>query len=303
VLRTLATPPFPTDFLPTWAIDADEIALVTRQKVDRSFGGFVNFVTRMDVQGHAHAFFTYRSHEGCGGGTSDPAARLYWQETGFGGDAPRMSWSVKQGLAAYTASCAGGVNVIDLRTGRTQSHPHWMEPALSARGTVAAVGLASSPPPTPAVIVVDLRSGRTSHTVARGELPAWSPDGSSLYFVYRHTVRTLPARLPQNGPISLPVYRSAVMQARADGSHATSLFSADAYGFGPLNLVNGGQVLLFSRIENDWNLWRHRSQRGVLPIGPGYTSPYFPQVAVMRWDRGGGLRIIERNAGQPAVQP
>jgi hypothetical protein len=303
VLRTLATPPIPTDFWPSWALDADQIAFVARQQVDRSYGGFRNIVMRMDVNGRTHPLFTYLSHEGCGGGTPDPAEQRYWQEVGFEGDAPRMSWSVTQGIAAYTASCAGGMNITDLHTGRTQSHPHWIEPALSLRGTLAVAAPRSASPPRPAVVLVNPHTGRILRVAGRGELPGWSPDGNSLYFIDRTQVRTLPARDTGGHPFPLPVFRSAVLRANADGGHAAPLFSTDAFALGPLNLVNSGQALIFSRVENDWNLWRHRSKNGTLPIGPGYTSPYFPRVDVMRWDRGGRLRVIESNAGRPVVQP
>jgi hypothetical protein len=301
VLRTLATVPAPTDFWPSWAIDADQIAFVAAQRTDQAYGGFRNMVYRSDITGHKTFLFTYLSHEGCGGGTGDPAEALYWGETGFGGDRPSMSWSMARSLAAYTASCAGGVNLTDLGTRRTRHFGSWKEPALSARGVLAVVNQHFSPahPSAETIFLVSPSSGSVVRRVAEGELPLWSRSGTSLYFVQRRPGAVLHATDAFKNPRDLRIFTSAIEQAHADGTHVTRVFSADAFGFGALNLTSDGRSLIFSRVDNDWALWRHR-HGNVLPATQG---PYAPTVRILRLDLGRGTSTLATNAGNPAVQP
>lgn len=301
VLRTLATVPAPADFWPTWAIDADQIAFVAAQRTDQAYGGFRNIVDRMDIGGHRTHLFNYKSHEGCGGGTGDPAEALYWGETGFGGNRLTMTWSMAQGVAAYTASCAGGVNLTDLRTLRTRNFRSWQEPALSTRGALAVAGASFSPdrPSAPSIMIVNPRSGGLVHGVAAGELPAWSPNGKFLYFVHRTPGPILQASDAYRNHRELHIIRSKVDRARADGTHITELYSTDAFGLGTLNVTRDGASLIFSRVDNDWALWRHR-QGNVLPATLGR---YAPQVRILRLSIGRGESILAMNAGSPVVQP
>lgn len=59
VLRDLASVPGPTDFWPSWALDGDQIVYISRQSIDRKYGGFDNSVSFMGVTGRGHLLFTY----------------------------------------------------------------------------------------------------------------------------------------------------------------------------------------------------------------------------------------------------
>lgn len=230
VLRTIATLPVPADFWPAWAIDVDQIAFVAAQRTDQAYGGFRNVVDRMDIAGHRTHLFNYKSHEGCGGGTGDPAEALYWGETGFGGNRPAMTWSLSQGTAAYTASCIGGVNLTDLRTLRTHNFRSWQEPALSQRGDLAVAGAFFSPnhPSAQSIMIVNPRSGRLVRSLAAGELPVWSPNGKFLYFVHRTPGPILQATDAYRNRRELRIFHSTIDRARADGTHISELYSTDA---------------------------------------------------------------------------
>jgi hypothetical protein len=97
----------------------------------------------------------------------------------------------------------------------------------------------------------------------------------------------------------LRVFTSAIGQAQADGTHVSGLFAADAFGLSALNLTRDGRSLVFSRVDNDWALWRHRTGN-VLPPTQG---PYAPTVRILRLDLGRGVSMLATNAGRPAVQP
>jgi hypothetical protein len=132
VIRTLATGiPGQADFWPGWAIDADQIAFVAGNTNTR------HRVERVDTSGHRTFLFSYASSGGCGGGSDNPSEIAYWNEVGYQGNRPAISWSVKQHLAAYASGCGGGVNVTNTQTGVTGTNRAWDDPALSARGTLA----------------------------------------------------------------------------------------------------------------------------------------------------------------------
>jgi hypothetical protein len=97
----------------------------------------------------------------------------------------------------------------------------------------------------------------------------------------------------------LRIFTSAVEQARGDGTHVSRIFAADAFGCSALNLTRDGRSLVFSRVDNDWALWRHRTGN-VLPPTQG---PYAPTVRILRLDLGRGTHTVAANAGRPAVQP
>ena len=87
---------------------------------------------------------------------------------------------------------------------------------------------------------------------------------------------------------------------KADGRQ-TTLFSTDAYGFGPLNVLPGGSGLVFSQIDNAWALWR-AARNGVLPTTASPSgSKYAPAIAVRRLDTGKAPVTLATNAGSPAT--
>jgi Tol biopolymer transport system component len=307
VLRTLAQPVASADFQPGWATDADQIAYVAWQKFLKNGAKPYNAVDVVDVQGNKRSLWGYRSTgEGCGGGTSDPAAQKYSAETGFGGVPQSLVWSTSRHLAIYSASCAGGLAMIDLRTRQTHllgqaSHP-WNEAALSRNGILAAtVGACAPTRCSTKITLVNTKSGAIVGNAGAGELPAWSLDGRTLYFTEQTPGKVLQLKDQLGNKVQLVTNITSIWRANANGTHLLRLVSADAYGFGPLSLTPDGTSLIYSSVDNDWNLYNHRL------AGNRYTDAllkqYGPKVQVMRFDSGKRPVVIAPSAGQPAVQP
>jgi Tol biopolymer transport system component len=307
VLRDLAILPQSADFFPTWALDANQIAYVASENWPKSASAPLNTVNVADVLGNTHVAWRYRSTgEGCGGGSPDPADAVYWQETGFGGTPPSMQWSISRHQAIYSASCAGGLYLTDTRTRSTralgQQGSRWNEAAISRAGKLAAVvetcpkGICSR-----RVVLVNLNSGAIVRSIAAAQLPRWSADGQTLYFVKRVGGRTLHLQDESGNKYGFQTETSEIWRANGDGSHQLRLLSEDAYGFGPLSLTPDGHSIIFSRVDNDWGIFQHRL------AGNRYTTAivakYGPKAAIQRFDSGHLPIFIANDAGSPAVQP
>lgn len=305
VVRTLATAQFPADFNPSWAIDADRIVFVASSK-PASGGAFQHTVKTVDVHGHQAFGWNYRSVEGCGGAAPDPAASMYWAETGLGGVAPSMQWSIGQHLAIYSQSCRGGLNLTDTRTGVNRPlglrPATWNEASLSTLGTLAVTtqDCNSIPNCDTRIVLINTHSGAIVRTVGRGELPSWSRDGSILYFVQRTKSKILRLMDSTGRVMEIPTYNSAVWRANASGLQPRKLVHVSAYGFGPITTTNQGRTILFSRVDNDTNLWRHRLRNG--SFTPRLLALYGPTVRIERLDAAGMTTLVAA-AGQPVAQP
>jgi Tol biopolymer transport system component len=215
-------------------------------------------------------------------------------------------WSTGRHLAIYSASCAGGLAMTNLRTGKThllgQNRQRWNEAALSRNGILAAtIGTCTPSRCASRITLVNTASGAIIGNTGRGELPTWSPDGHTLYFVEQTPGKVLPLQDPLGNKLQLVTFVTSIWRANADGTHVLRLVSSDAYGFGPLNVTPDGASLIYSSVENDWGLYNHRI------AGNRYTDQilkqYGPKVQVMRFDSGRQPVAIAPNAGQPAVQP
>jgi hypothetical protein len=306
VLRTLASLPESTDFDPAWANDTDQIAYVAWQKQHANNRPY-NAVNAVDVTGHKRFLWGYFSTgEGCGGGTADPAAYTYWGETGFGGVPQSLQWSVSRHIAIYSASCAGGLQLADLRTGNSHALGQsarlpWNEAALSHAGILAATVTRCARQCTTSITLVNTASGALIRNIGPGELPSWSPDNRTLYFTRRAPGRTLHMIDGSGNRVGFQTFVSSIWRANADGTHVLRLLSENAFAFGPLNVTPDGRSLIYSRVDNDLNLYNHR-----LP-GDRFTDQmvklYGPTVNVERFDSGQRPVVIAPNAGRPAVQP
>ena len=301
-LRTLAQADPEADFPPTWASDGDQIAFAAAPSGDLR-QPMRHVVERVDMQGHAQPLFTYSSHEGCGGGTSDAAEQRYFQAIGGFGIAPRMQWSLTAHRALYTASCAGGVNLTDTRTGATQKLASVDNTAtLSPSGVLA--GMLGRNGAGTSQIAIGRLGSEAYDVAATGELPLWSNDGKYVYFVQRTQGGVYPLTDALGNRNAFPIYTSAVWRLNADGSNPVRLLSESAFGFGPLQSSRDGHLLFFERIDNNTALWQHR-----LP-GNRYTqalaAQYPPAISVLRLDLSGPtatVTTVAMDAGQPAVQP
>src|SRR5207244_3903001 len=101
-----------------------------------------------------------------------------------------------------------------------------------------------------------------------------------LYFVRRVQSGVLNLQDELGNKVPMPTYSSSIWRANADGMHPVRLLSQEAQSFGPLRLTSDGRSLILSRVDNVWDLWRHR-----LP-GDRYTyalvRQYGPQVQIER---------------------
>jgi hypothetical protein len=305
VLRTLASPTTTAVFQPSWAADADLVAYVaTTTPAAPALGGVIDHLWSIDPRGRRAPLWSFFEAVGCGGGTSDPSEQLLWRETGFGSVAMTFNWRTTQHLAVYTPTlCVGSVDVTDTRTGRTGplgQHPSaWHEGVLAPNESVVAAMISAGQART--VVSALPTPGALGRAAAPGELPAWSRDGRTLYFVRRTPGPVLHMRDSLGNETDSQTYTTAVWQGRADGSGLRQIASFDAFGTGPLHLAPDGHSLVFARVDNSWALWRHRLAGNV--VTPALLARYGPRVAVVRLGIGGTLRTLVADAGQPAVQP
>lgn len=308
VIRTLATGlPDSVDFYPGWAMDTDQIAFIARQQ--QASNRPHNVVQRVDVAGHRAAAWTYNSQgEGCGGGTGIPAEAALWAETGFGDRLPTLQWSLGGNLAVYSPSCAGGIAVTNLRTGRTRDFGigtgyTWTEGALAPSGRLAVSVRTNSPTSTTAssrIVLVNPYSGKVTVQVGTGEHPHWTAGGRTLVYVLRKPDRILHMTDRNGNHLDDTVYATSIWQADANGTHPRRLVTMDAYGTGVPTATADGRTLVFSRVDNDWKLWQHRGPRNVVST----VAANNPMVRIQRLDLPSGkLRTLQSNAGRPAVQP
>lgn len=302
LIRTLATGIPLADFYPHWAIDGDRIVYVTAQS--DSGGVFHNTVATVDPDGRRGAGWRYDSHEGCGGGTPDPAQQLLDQEVGFGAVRQSMQWSIARHLAVYSASCASGLNVTDTNTGKTQQlDPRgqtWTEAALSPQGKLALMTVPQAGG-TRSVALTTPVAGAHWAIVAHGELPIWSRDGKTIYFEHRTVVKQLPLTDQLGNQFLGLQERTGIWRANADGSSATLLIGQDAFGFGALNLTPDGKALIFSSVDNETGLLLHLPAKGRLT--QALLQQFGPRVRLQRYDIGAAVATLLVGAGMPAVRP
>jgi hypothetical protein len=151
------------------------------------------------------------------------------------------------------------------------------------------------------VVLAPPRPGALGRAIAPSELPAWARDGRVLYFVRRTPGPLLHLRDSLGNAVNSQTYTTAVWQGQADGSGLRQIATFDAFGTGPLQLAPDGRSLVFARVDNSWELWRHRLAGGV--VTQALLARYGPRVAVVRLGLDGTLRTLVADAGQPAVQP
>lgn len=152
---------------------------------------------------------------------------------------------------------------------------------------------------TAEIVLTDLRPGTPARIIGAGESPVWSPDGRYLFFQQR-----IPAQVLGTSDNSWvhTAFRTSIMRARADGTGLTRLITIDAYTLGPLRPTTDGRSLIFSRIDNPWDLWRHRLPDGTVPYS--MVGRYGPKVSIQRFNIARrNLTVLVRGAGRPGVQP
>lgn len=290
--------------LTSWAIDGDQIAYVATNSSSSSTAR----VEQVDTSGNVvHEYPLALTGGGCGGGPNVwVTRRLYWNETGYEGVPATLSWSIRQQLAAIAPTCehVTSTSAGAMRVGGGE------EGALSTRGLLAGIGgTCTLPPETDFFFCLYISDTRTGHLVAnlgQGELPSWSPDGRVLYFVRSTPTAPLtvvgPVPYLGEATVKYQTYITSIWRVNADGSGLKRLASMNAYGVGPLQVAQDGHTVVFSLVDNVWNLYHH-----LLP-GNRYTqqimSRFGPHVSIRMLDlTTGKVTIVVRDASRPAAQP
>ena len=177
----------------------------------------------------------------------------------------------------------------------------WNEATISRAGRLAVLAQHCVRVCTQSIVVVSLRSGAVVGTIPGGELPTWSADGQTLYFVKQVPGRTLYLKDSSGNNLGFQTQTSQIWRANGDGSHPLKLLAEDAFGFGTLNLTPDGSAIIFSRVDNDWGIWQHRLAGN--RFTPAIETQYGPKVQIQRFDSGHLPVTIVANAGRPAVEP
>ena len=295
--RTLATGISEDDFPPAWAIDGDTILY------ERSGGAAptTHTVSMVDLSGRSTLLWRFAGREGCGGGAPFAPEYLQWREVGLNGVAGGMQWSMARHLAVYSASCSGGLNVTDTRTGRTQPlNPPgttWFEPALSPQGGLAVMAARDLGSARSIVLTSPVPRARAI-TVAPGELPRWSVDGQTLYFEQITAAKPVPYVGAAGTQNAAPAHVSSIWRVGANGAGPSRIYAQNAYALGPLSLLAGSAGLVFSSVDNVT-----AAAKQYLTTGAD-SAAVASHVRIMRLDlatgRAGTLLI---SAGRPQGQP
>lgn len=308
VLRTLASGPPSLHFFPSWALDADQIVYdawerpVKNARMARAY----HAVNRVDLAGHKAFAWWFYADDFCESEGNAPAEELYAREFGTDITRPSMQWSVRRHLAVYSTTCFGGLLATDTRTGQTRRlgsrNASWYDAALSPLGVLAVASGHGGFGIGGHVLLANPRTGAVLKTLPAGESPIWSPDGQFLYFTHRTPGRTLPLRPVAPAAWSntpMQTFTSAIWETHADGSGLARFPPQDAYAFGPLHIANGGQTLVYSRVDNPWTLWRHR--RADNRYTDSMLRLYGPRVQIQRVNPGDSPVTIVSGAGRPEV--
>jgi hypothetical protein len=201
LLRTLL-PTMPDSLIPpTWAVDGDVIAYGVQQGGDGSSAIGRIEVRRLDLQGRSTPFFHYSASTFWEDNAPDPSVGLLEQEVGPGEIPTSIQWSIGRQVAVCSDRYAGGLALVNTSSGAVRDRPGWYDPALSADGVLAVStvpdrGSANAAAPRLSIVPIpgassgrialaDPQSGALVRVLGRGELPAWSPDGRTLYFERR----------------------------------------------------------------------------------------------------------------------
>jgi hypothetical protein len=290
-----------SDFYPSWAANADRVAFVAGTCAQGKVAGCAHPTDRavfsIGVHGRRTFIGSYPSAGGgCGGGLEDPAANLYRVETDFGITMPLLHWRTGRspsylGIMGYVPPAAAAARI-----------PPPADIAVSAAGNVAGVTQrCTGTGCTSYVALLDPATGRPLRVVGKGELPAFSPNGATLYFVRRVAEQTLGFHDTNANNVPSTVYRSEIWRVDSAGLHPVKILSQQAYGFGPPTVTPDGGSIIFSRVDNASTLWQHR-----LPgdrFDASLLASYGPAVRVQRLNLAtGAVRTLMQNAGRPAVQ-
>lgn len=300
VLRRIKDAQAASGFYPNWAIDGDRVAYLS----NAAPGARTATVRWVKPDGSSHVLFSVPQQAGCGGGIVDPAAIAYQRQTADGGMMFPLQWSIKQ-HAAF-AWVGTGSALVDTRTGIARhlgtAHQEMGDAVLSPSGQIAAaMQVCGKTGCAGRIVVIDGGTLRVTRDLGAGELPTWSPDGGSLYFVRRVKIGVLSFKDSMGNVVASNVYRTSLWRADATGQGLRRLVREDAYGFGLLNVAPHGGSLVFSRVDNATVLWQHRLKNG--RFNSGLVKRFGPSVAVQRWSQEGGLVTLTTDSGLPSVRP
>lgn len=307
-LRTLVSPLPWASYYPSWAANGDRAAYVAGSCKQEHINGCARSsdmtLFSVGVRGHRTFLGAYSvsGGGGCGGPIEDPAANLYKTETDFGITMPMLHWRIGPqpsflGLAVYTVPASAGAMI---------AHPTTV-PALyfavsATRRVAGVIQTCGNNGCTSQVALFSPTTGRVLRTVGDGELPVFSRDGATLYFVRQAMQQTLNFQDSSGSAMPSQVNRSEIWRLGSGDAQPVMIFSEDAFGFGPPAMTPDGNAIIFSSVENDTTMWQHR-----LPgdrLDAQLIASYGPQVSVQSLNLATGtVQTLMQNAGRPAVQP
>jgi hypothetical protein len=132
-------------------------------------------------------------------------------------------------------------------------------------------------------------------------MPTWSRDSKSVYFSTRLPGAVLHMAMKDGLEVSFQTYHSSIWQIGLYGTIPTRLVTLDAYGIGPVNTVPGTRSVIFSAVDNDWRLYRHRLPNG--SFTDAMLRRFGPRAHILRRDPGQPPIVLADDAGRPAVRP
>ena len=300
----------------TWAMDADQtITTSLTFTPTRARNSLVNlsgitvttWTSRTDPPPLACDQFSWAA--------SDPAAQLYKSEVSNAGFPRTFQVLTKRHLAVFSDQheCTGThLHAVDVRTGRgmpltvaATNDPSaaisLSEGALNAAGALAAVNGDGE-------VVIIPHLGAPPIVVGVGALPAWSPDGRSVFYVQGDPPRAAQAEVTLHDAqgyvvrIAPAFHAVHIREANADGSDERTLYSAAVFGIGPLQPTSDGRSLVFSEIGSDNALLAQAERnRGIITRA---MAKYYPTAGIARLDLGRDtVTTIAQNASDPQVRP
>lgn len=286
------------DFDPQWSADSRSVAYMAQSSYDDHTTMFHNLVDMVGLQGTVSPLVRFEAHEGCMTTSTDPSELTLWDQIGYGGVRQTFLWSSQRHFLIYSKLCIHtGLTYLNLRAGLARTVGESMtEAALSPNQQqlvgVEGRGLVLSHPNGTAKRAIALTAG--------AELPTWAPNGRSIYFVLRRTVRTLHYHDQAGNLFEILVNHSAIKRVDLTSGRVSTIFQAPIHGFANLAFSPDGKWLYFTQVTNSDALYRHLI--GQPHVTDAALQRYGPKIAVMRIPSSGGtVQSVALDAGQVTV--
>ena len=253
---------------------------------------------------------------GCGGGTADPAAALYWRETtSLGGYGLTFAWAGAR--IVHSTDCGGSaVALLDLNARTDTPFAELSRVAVSPDGGFIAGVAPTGADGSSSIHVYSLDRLDAPHRtfivstdprITPAQL-AWNASTTGVFYSLQQLQeeRTPPDSMQQRGlsvfgswPVSIRVYFSGLHFYNLVNNADSRLYTAPAHVLAGIAVMDGNHVA-FTQIDNA-DMWLDVFQRGGGAADLSYNLPgmYLVQVRLSPPDSA----ILIEGAGQVAVRP